>query len=471
MNKRYRILKKISSGRFSTVYLAYDEIIGRDRVIKEFPAGKGSSPNDYNILRKLRHPGIPEICDAFEENGKRYLAMDRIEGSDCLQYLKENGTMDETFAARRVAEVLEVLDYMHSSKPFPHYHGDIKPENVIIGGDRAILVDFGSVEGESASSGFCAPERLAGFKKSSASDIYSTGQLLYYMITGKVKKIFDRRWSAGISGPIAGVIEKSTRKNPMERYAGAAMMATDIKRALDLLEAGMDGKTGINTLCFPGNPETACECAQAIASAGKKVLVIDLDMLRPAVDRLFGVKKPEFFLQDCFEADDGPLLTKISENLSVLPCRVDYEGYEKSPDGIALKLAGKVSGRFDFVVFSCCRFPYDGYLTDALLASDVVLFSVEKGILDIRSLNGYVSFLVKSRNLSGERMYFMGTGEPGCNIPAGVGSDVCARKWLGNVPAGKERYSTYMGGKGHVPGMGKRKARAYMRILKKAGVL
>jgi hypothetical protein len=370
-----------------------------------------------------------------------------------------------------VAEVLEVLDYMHSSKPSPHIHGDIKPENVIIGEERAMLVDFGSVEGESASSGFCAPERLAGFKKSAASDIYSTGQLLYFMITGKVKKIFDRRWNAKISNPISDVIEKSTRKNPMERYPGAAMMATELRRAISLLEAGVAGERGVVALCFPGNPETACECAQALASAGKKVLVTDLDMLRPAIDRLFGVKKPEFFLQDCFETDNGPMFTKIGKNLSVLPCRVDYEGYEKSPDGIALKLAGYASGLFDFLVFSCCRFPYDGYLTDAILASDIVLFSVEKGILDIRSLNGYVSFLAKSRKLSGDRMFFMGTGEPGCNIPPGVGSDVCHCKWLGNVPAGKERHSTYMGGKGHVPAMGKRKIRMYIRILKKAGVL
>ncbi len=467
-------MKQISSRKRVNVYHGYDETIGSDRIIKEFISATGKKSNDYNVLRRLKHPGIPGICDAFDENGAMYLVMEYVEGQDAREYVNKNGVMLESEASAVILGVLEVLDYMHSLKPKPYIHGDIKPKNVLLGEQRVVLIDFGSTEDNSGSSGFCAPECLAGMKKSVASDIYAAGELLHYLVTGRVKRIFEQKNSKGISREMFRIIQKCTCKNPMDRYGCAAGMANDIRRLIKLRESGVAEQNDMVSLCFPGNPETACEIAYVLAISGKKVLTVDLDMLSPAVDKAFGIKKPEYFLQDFIE--EGGMnpekgFYKVGKRLYALPGRIDYEGYEKSPGGIAARLAGFASGRFDVLVFSCNGFPYDGYLMDAMLVADLIIFTVEKGICDIRRFNNLASFVVKRQKVGTERFLFMGSDGLGCSLPAGAVSGVCSGKWLGNINDGKSRAKTYMGGGGYAKSLDRKKTRQYARLLKKAGVV
>ena len=117
----------------------------------------------------MRHPGLPVVSDAFELNGLMYIILEHIEGKNLLEFYKSKGNLREEDALKIVSDLLEVLDYMQSIKPKSLVHGDIKPENIIISNGRSSLIDFGSVDSNDASSGFCAPERFAGIPKSIAN--------------------------------------------------------------------------------------------------------------------------------------------------------------------------------------------------------------------------------------------------------------------------------------------------------------
>ena len=236
--------------------------------------------------------------------------MNYISGNNLGEFVKSHGTFDEAGALDIVLEILDALDYLHSVRPKPVIHGDIKPENIIIENGRAVLIDFGSIDTEDASSGFCSPERFAGIPKSIESDIYSVGELLHYLLRGDVKKVYSMKQATGINNDIYRIIDKCTRKLPGERYHKAAAMASEIRRLKELRRAGINDENEIRIICIPGSPEAACEIACSLCRTKRNVLIADLDMLSPSVHTIMGVDKFDYCLQDFISGSPMELKTK-----------------------------------------------------------------------------------------------------------------------------------------------------------------
>ncbi|MBN2557331.1 MAG: protein kinase, partial [Clostridia bacterium] len=456
------------------VYLGHDEIIGAERIIKEIQKSKKNQPNDYNTLKKLKHPGIPEIMDAFEENGSFYIVMQYVEGRNLKEAVEIDGCRDESEAMGITLDILEAVDYLQSIKPEPVIHGDIKPENIILSKDRAVLIDFGSAGNDTGSSGFCAPERLAGIRKSLSSDIYSCGEILHYLITGKVKKVFGKEKAIQMDAGLFRVIEKSTGRAPSERYARASEMASELRRLQELRKTGMPAGAGIRSICFYGNSEMACEAGLVAGKHGKKVLVADLDMLSPRIDLICGIRKYEYSLQDFMgglPSDLKSKCTKVNKNLFLLPCRNDFENYETAGAGMVAKIMGACAGTFDAVMFACCGFPYDSYLADAIFLSDKIIFPIEKGAPDIRKYNSIVRFMTGRQNLPADKMNYVGYNYTKGILDGGVASGASEAAWLGSVPFCRNRAGMYSEGKSYVKSFDKKNFREYSKILKKLGVV
>jgi serine/threonine protein kinase len=158
---------------------------------------------EAKILQAISHPAIPRYLDYFEldlNNSSKGFALVQtyIPAKSLEEYLKSGRNFDEAEVKQLATAVLEILTYLHGRQP-PAIHRDIKPSNILLG-DRSgnsigqvYLVDFGSVQTLAAKEsgtmtvvgtyGYMPPEQF-GDRTVPASDLYSLGTTLVYLVTG-----------------------------------------------------------------------------------------------------------------------------------------------------------------------------------------------------------------------------------------------------------------------------------------------
>lgn len=158
---------------------------------------------EAETLKNLSHSAIPQYLDYFELNStvsKGFaLVQSYIEAKSLEEQLKSGRSFSETEVQQLAKEILSILEYLHAQKP-PVIHRDLKPSNILLS-DRsgnsigqAYLVDFGSVQTLANKSigtmtvvgtyGYMPPEQFSG-RANPASDLYSLGATLIYLVTGQ----------------------------------------------------------------------------------------------------------------------------------------------------------------------------------------------------------------------------------------------------------------------------------------------
>ena len=205
----YTIVERIGQGGAGLTHLVRNSE-GVKYCLKEFRFGMRKGEGDTfkarelfereaRTLRGLNHPQIPSYLDFFidDSNGEErlYLVMEYVPG-DTLEQLATKQKFNEQDAIAIAKKVTNILEYLHSFSP-QIIHRDIKPRNLIQTPDSTIkLVDFGSVADkimyETRSTftrvgtfGFAAPELYYG-EPTPASDIYSLGTTLVWLLSGRV---------------------------------------------------------------------------------------------------------------------------------------------------------------------------------------------------------------------------------------------------------------------------------------------
>jgi serine/threonine protein kinase len=157
---------------------------------------------EAETLKALTHPAIPRYLDFFEldlPNSKGFaLVQTYVEGSSLDQHLKAGRTFSEGEVRQIAKALLEILIYLHERKP-PVIHRDIKPSNILLTNrsgnsvGEVYLVDFGSVQTLAAKEGITytvvgtygyIPLEQFGGRTVPASDLYSLGATLIYLVTG-----------------------------------------------------------------------------------------------------------------------------------------------------------------------------------------------------------------------------------------------------------------------------------------------
>ncbi len=203
LQQRYRIIKTLGSGGFSTVYLAEDvRLAGRLVAVKQNQDASSASVRAFTqeaeLLARLQHSNLPRVTDHFiEVSGYQYLVMDYVAGENLDGLVERQGRLDERTALAMLSEVMDAVAYLHQQQP-PIIHRDVKPSNLIrrqLDG-RIILVDFGLAKQQVAGGGtltgaravtpgFAPPEQYFG-RTDARSDVYSLGATLYFLVTGVV---------------------------------------------------------------------------------------------------------------------------------------------------------------------------------------------------------------------------------------------------------------------------------------------
>lgn len=263
--ERYRLIGELGRGGMGVVWLARDELLGREVAIKEVKAPAGFDERDTARLyarleqegraaARVEHPNVVKVYDVAMADGNPWIVMELIRGLTLADVLDAEGPMALRRAADIGAKVLAALRVAHTAGVL---HRDVKPGNVLIGNDgRVVLTDFGiaMIEGTSAltrtgelvgSPEYLAPERALGRRPGPASDLWSLGVLLYVAVEGgspfrrdtalsTMRAVVDeplpppRR--AGPLGPvIAGLLEKDP---------AARLPAAEAQRQLDAVAAG-----------------------------------------------------------------------------------------------------------------------------------------------------------------------------------------------------------------------------------------
>ncbi|WP_442778379.1 Stk1 family PASTA domain-containing Ser/Thr kinase [Actinomyces sp. Z16] len=299
---RYELRELIGRGGMAEVHLGYDTRLSRIVAIKLLRSDIAGDPTFQARFRReatsaaaLNHPAIVAVYDSGEEeltqpDGTRravpFIVMEYVEGHTVRELLGEGEAVPISEAVEITTGVLDALEYSHRAGIV---HRDIKPGNIMLTQAGAVKVmDFGiarAVEDSAATvtqthavvgtAQYLSPEQARGEVVDARSDLYSTGCLLYELLTGQppftgdsavaiayqhVREIPKPPSSiaADIPDSLDRVVLKALAKNRDDRYQDAAHMRADLlaaARGLDVAAPATDSWAA--TTVLPQEAEAA----------------------------------------------------------------------------------------------------------------------------------------------------------------------------------------------------------------------
>ncbi|WP_163552245.1 Stk1 family PASTA domain-containing Ser/Thr kinase [Candidatus Frankia alpina] len=295
---RYELGAAIGYGGMAEVFRGHDIRLGREVAIKTLRPDLARDPTFLARFRReaqssaaLNHPAIVSVYDTGEDeiNGTHipYIVMEFIEGRTLRDALQAEGRFTERRAMEITSDVCAALDYSHRVGII---HRDIKPANVMLSPDGSVKVmDFGIARATTATSStmtataavigtaqYLSPEQARGARVDARSDVYTTGVLLYELLTGSPPFRGDNPVAVAyqhvredpdppsardrdISPEADAIVLKAMEKDPDDRYLTAGEMRDDLERALAgrRVHAMMGGGGASGAATTLGLPATA----------------------------------------------------------------------------------------------------------------------------------------------------------------------------------------------------------------------
>jgi serine/threonine protein kinase len=271
---RYQVGELIGRGGMADVHVGMDARLGRRVAIKLLKPSLANDPAFRSRFRreaqdaaKMAHPTIVRIFDAGEEsvrepNGTEtlvpFIVMEYVDGR-LLKDIVTEGPLDPAEACRIIEQVLTALEYSHRAGVV---HRDIKPGNIMITANGQVKVmDFGIARAISDSSAtiaetsaivgtasYFSPEQARGETVDARTDLYSTGIVLFELLTGRAPFRGDNPVAVAyqhvnsdavppsslnprVSPALDAVVLRALAKDRFERYQSASEFRQDVESA------------------------------------------------------------------------------------------------------------------------------------------------------------------------------------------------------------------------------------------------
>ncbi len=260
---RYRLQEQIGAGGMATVWRADDSVLARAVAVKVLHA---HLMEDGDLLERFRreavaaarlaHPNLVRVYDAGTDAGSAFIVMELVPGRTLADVVREGGPLEPSTAADITMAVLSALDCAHAAGIV---HRDVKPGNILVAADGLVKVtDFGLAPAFDAADlettgemlgtiAYVAPEQIQGGPVTVATDVYSTGLVLYELLTGRqafrgetelataLARLTTRPPAPsairpGIPRGLDQVVERATAMRPEQRYSTAASMRAALER-------------------------------------------------------------------------------------------------------------------------------------------------------------------------------------------------------------------------------------------------
>jgi hypothetical protein len=196
---RYRLVRELTPGSAAAIWLANDSRTELRVVVKIFPALRTSIEEfrrEAAVGMRAQHANLSHLLDAGVQDGIPWLAMQYAEGVD-VRCILGAGPLAVDEAIRVMSHVFSALDALHAVGTA---HGDIKPENVVLVGQQAVVIDYGRgrllhlFEGQGTYPGtppYMHPALYRGGAPTAATDCFAAWVMLHELVGGA------RPWSVG----------------------------------------------------------------------------------------------------------------------------------------------------------------------------------------------------------------------------------------------------------------------------------
>lgn len=301
---RYRVDELIGQGGMAKVYRGYDLTLGRDVAIKILDADLARDTAFRTRFRleaqaasRMSHPSIVRVYDAGDSasdpssDDPPYIVMELVQGRLLKQIIAE-GPVPLDDAVRYVDGILEALDYSHRAGVV---HRDIKPGNVmVLPNGKVKVMDFGIARAVSDSSStvaqttqiigtaaYFSPEQAKGEPVDARADLYSTGVVLYELLTGRQPfrgdspvavayqhvsetPIPPTELNEQVPGALDPIVLRALAKDPYQRYPDAAHFRAALDGAVTGAAPTRKQLGALTSELYGPNPRQAQETARSL---------------------------------------------------------------------------------------------------------------------------------------------------------------------------------------------------------------
>ncbi|GAA3546740.1 MULTISPECIES: Stk1 family PASTA domain-containing Ser/Thr kinase [Kribbella] len=273
LDGRYRVGSRVAKGGMATVYEALDMRLDRIIALKVMHLGMGDDAEfgrrfvaEARAAAKLSHPNVVAVFDQGTDHDTLFLAMEYVPGRTLRDVIRQQSPLPPARALDLLAPVLSALSAAHDAGIV---HRDIKPENVLISNDGTVKVaDFGlaravTTTGNTATQGllmgtvsYLAPELVTDGRADARSDVYSSGILLYELLTGSKPHTGDTpiqvayahvhadvpppsQLVPGIPPYVDALVQRATARDRDLRPADARVFSRQVHRVRSAIEEGL----------------------------------------------------------------------------------------------------------------------------------------------------------------------------------------------------------------------------------------
>ncbi|MFF5449014.1 Stk1 family PASTA domain-containing Ser/Thr kinase [Streptomyces sp. NPDC012888] len=287
---RYELSHVLGRGGMAEVYLAHDTRLGRTVAVKTLRADLARDPSFQARFRReaqsaasLNHPAIVAVYDTGEDYVDNisipYIVMEYVDGSTLRELLHSGRKLLPERTLEMTIGILQALEYSHRAGIV---HRDIKPANVMLTRTGQVKVmDFGIARamGDSGmtmtqtaavigTAQYLSPEQAKGEQVDARSDLYSTGCLLYELLTVRPPFVGDSpvavayqhvreepqppsNFDPEITPEMDAIVLKALVKDPDYRYQSADEMRADIEACLDGQPVAATAAMGVGGYGYP----------------------------------------------------------------------------------------------------------------------------------------------------------------------------------------------------------------------------